>query len=600
MPDGTDDPHADFRGGHRVSEQVDAVDVLTSSISPEPGAGNTARQLRLLDNAPVSSVPYGELQELARARIRRECRHWGFDWDAFVADRPEWGITEVVHRKAVQRERGRGRYLRPTDIPTDTVLLAVRQVIAEWTRQPELRPTLDDFRQEQARRGELGRETQQAQAAERRARVLALAADGLTNKAEIARRVGVDRSTVGRILGKADDAPPAALLETASTADPPPFPAPEIPSAERWPVAQFMKQTGVVLDAGDARWLADMGRCYEAEGREDELMHAIRSSADSNVRDPWAYLRRCVSNRSDAWTVKPQMLTDVLSWAGQKALEYALAAIGGGHVRRPMPYLKRTLQRAVASGQRPSGWPERPVAMATGMVRQWAPELIVVGADDAVAAEDREQRTGCLESYRRRHGQLPWEREPSEDGVDLDGAKCCIGLKGLTGDEFNYSDNSFTKIESSLDTLKANAAPADLVPDAGVSAAGRRAVSSSEPTPAPLDPKEPVPTVVDGADSDVVRSGRSGEALQLVQTPRGHPPRGNLAGVSKPGPCRHPLVALLTSRMSLADVLPIECSSGCGHQLYSDRGPFACPCHWSPAHAAQVAAVLQVGRGWSA
>ena len=65
-------------------------------------------------------------------------------------------------------------------------------------------------------------------------------------------------------------------------------------------------------------------------------------------------------------------------------------------------------------------------------------------------------------------------------------------------------------------------------------------------------------------------------------------------GVSEHGPCRHPLATLLTSRMSLADVVEIECSSGCGHRLYSDRGPIPCPCHWSAATAAQVAAALRL------
>ena len=157
-----------------------------------------ARQLRLLANDSMSAVPYGELRDLAKAQLRRECRRWDFDWDAYVADGPEWGITEVVHRRAVQRERGRGLDLRPTDIPTDTVLSAVRDVIAEWTDQPELRPTYDDFRQEQARRGEKGRETQQALAVSRNAEILSLVAEGFPD-AEIARRVGLHRSQVGRV-----------------------------------------------------------------------------------------------------------------------------------------------------------------------------------------------------------------------------------------------------------------------------------------------------------------------------------------------------------------------------------------------------------------
>ena len=40
---------------------------------------------------------------------------------------------------------------------------------------------------------------------------------------------------------------------------------------------------------------------------------------------------------------------------------------------------------------------------------------------------------------------------------------------------------------------------------------------------------------------------------------------------------------LITAGMVLDNVVPVECSVGCGHWLYSDRGPLVCPCHWSPA-----------------
>ena len=103
-----DDLRGECRGGRRLSGQVGAADVLACPMSPEPGAENTNRQMALLADLPVSAVPYGVLRELAQAQIRRECRRWDFDWDAFVADRPEWGITEVVHRRAVQQERNRG------------------------------------------------------------------------------------------------------------------------------------------------------------------------------------------------------------------------------------------------------------------------------------------------------------------------------------------------------------------------------------------------------------------------------------------------------------------------------------------------------------
>ena len=131
-----DDPRGEPRGGRSLSAQVAADDVL--------------------DDVSVSAVPYGVLRELVQAQVRRECRRKNFDWDLFVGDGPEWGITEVVHRRAVQQERDRGLDCRPTDIPTDVVLGAVRDVIAEWTGEPESRPTYDDFCEEQARRGVKG------------------------------------------------------------------------------------------------------------------------------------------------------------------------------------------------------------------------------------------------------------------------------------------------------------------------------------------------------------------------------------------------------------------------------------------------------------
>ena len=69
----------------------------------------------------------------------------------------------------------------------------------------------------------------------------------------------------------ADATPLAALQETGGApAVSPPFLSPEIPSVKRWSVVQFTMWTGVFLYAADARWLADVGRCYEAAGRETE------------------------------------------------------------------------------------------------------------------------------------------------------------------------------------------------------------------------------------------------------------------------------------------------------------------------------------------
>ena len=324
------------------------------------------------------AVVFRELRQLASAQLRRGCRRSGFDWEAFIGDGPEWGVTEVIHRRAVQR----GVVQRPDDVSADDVLAVVREVVSEWSNEPDLRPTYEGFCQEQARRGEKGRGTQRSQAALREAQVLELVAGGVTSHAEIGRRVGVHRCTVGRILARVAAARGAnADATVVAPAEPVPFPAPEIPRWERWPVHQFMKQTGVMLDADDARWLAGMGRCYEAEGRVDDLMYAIGASAGSAVFNPWAYLQRCVSNRGDAWTASPQLLADVLVWAGEDSLRYALTTIATGYVRR------------------------RQVPV------------------DAVVPPN------CV------------------------GAACCIGVKGVTGNDYNYLANNERVLEPSLSTV---------------------------------------------------------------------------------------------------------------------------------------------------
>ena len=45
--------------------------------------------------------------------------------------------------------------------------------------------------------------------------------------------------------------------------------------------------------------------------------------------------------------------------------------------------------------------------------------------------------------------------------------------------------------------------------------------------------------------------------------------------------------------MALDDVVELDCSAGCGHRLYSDRGPLECPCHWRAEKVARVAGALR-------
>ena len=403
----------------------------------------------------------------------------------------------------------------------------------------------------------------------------------------------------------------SACITLQETADAPTispaFPAPEIPSVARWPVVRFTQWTGVTLGADDVRWLADVGRCYEAEGRESDLMDQIQMSA--GARDPWAYLQRCVANRGDSWTVRSQLLADVLVWAGEKSLMYSLTAIGGGYIQRPLPYLRKVLAKAVRKDVGRSGSWERPVAMSVGMARQWAPELVIVDADEAIAGEAVEERTGYVDSFRRRFGRLPWETEKApENAADLDVGDadvCCIGLKGLRGDDSNYQNSEYRNLESSPGSVKADAtrAPREELeverraaspekPDERQVAASGRALG---PSPWEREKLErPLKTGVLPDSDEILRPESDGEARKLVQAAIDPLVGEKVPVVLEHGRCRHPLASLLASVMALDDVVFVECAAGCGHRIYSDRGPLECPCHWPPAKAAQVPRVLQV------
>ena len=95
-------------------------------------------------------------------------------------------------------------------------------------------------------------------------------------------------------------------------------------------------------------------------------------------------------------------------------------------------------------------------------------------------------------------------------------------------------------------------------------------------------------------DSDVIRRrGSDGEARKLVQATLDPLPREKEHPVLEHGRCRHPLASLMAIAMVLDDVVLVECVAGCGHLLYSDRGPLECPCHWPAARAVQVARALE-------
>ena len=207
-----------------------------------------------------------------------------------------------------------------------------------------------------------------------------------------------------------------------------------------------------------------------------DLVRFIEYAGRPEIRDPFRYVQVAVEQRLGKGPEYRQELEVAAGETGRRYAEY-------GHVRNRRAYLATCARNA----------------------------------DPPMTAETR--RTGFLDSYRRRHGRLPWE--PNGNGSS--------GIR---------------------------AEPAEV--------------------------------------AELCRQQQPEEVLEPAQEPR-RLPRDKVPPVSEQGPCLHPLAALLTSSMSLADVVQVQCSAGCGHRLYSDRGPFACPCHWPAATVARVANVLQVG-----
>ena len=230
-----------------------------------------------------------------------------------------------------------------------------------------------------------------------------------------------------------------------------------------WQLHQLRSWCSDAAGDGGGVDLTDLVRCIDYAGRPE-------------IRDPFRYVRVAVDRRRGRGPEYRQELEAAAGEAGRRYADYA-------HVQNRRAYLATCARNA----------------------------------DPPVTAETR--RTGFLDSYRQRHGRLPWERDGNESS-------------------------------------------------------GVRA--------------EPVEV------DEWRRHQKPEEVMEQARATRICLPREKAPPVSEQGPCGHPLAALLTSRMSLADVVQVQCSSGCGHWLYSDRGPLECPCHLPPAQAARVAAALQV------
>ena len=430
-----------------------APELLDRPTSPEPGAAVQGWQPPLLDG--VSPVAGTELRRLAMGEINRLCREVAFDWWEF---RGAWTIdllASLLQDKCTYRrlvERG-------ADVPFAEARAAVQEIIDLWDANQELRPSAEGDLESKRNGGRKSGNTRRGQASNG-ARIARLLRQRGCSVGEIAGLLGRSDRTIRTYLKATAPDPDSSFPPETTPADPhrkssgnevgtggpaatgdggneaetksPPalFAAPEIPRWERWPARQFAAHTGRVPDAGDARRLCDLGRCAEAEGPAsvDHLIAAIRAAAGSDVRDPWAYLETAWHNRGDAWTIPAQLLADAVIRAGEGGLDYALRAIQGGHVRRPVAYLRRVSDGPEGNDIRP---PERPAAWAVAMARRLAPDLTIVDAGATIAAETdataaawNEYCGRALQENRRRWPELFPDLDPPSGAAEKVETNC--------------------------------------------------------------------------------------------------------------------------------------------------------------------------------
>ena len=147
-------------------------------------------------------------------------------------------------------------------------------------------------------------------------------------------------------------------------------------------------------------------------------------------------------------------------------------------------------------------------------------------------------REGFLESYRRRHGRLPWDNPPDPQVSPGGGGE---------------------KLEHPWKLAFAAA-----------SAENRPQI---RPVAAPKPGQTTWGTLASGTD----------------------PPK------LEHRPCRHPITGLLATAMRLEDVVQVACpAAGCGCRIYSDRGAIECPCHWPPHRVSLLRSRLTASRAKAA
>ena len=96
-----------------------------------------------------------------------------------------------------------------------------------------------------------------------------------------------------------------------------------------------------------------------------------------------------------------------------------------------------------------------------------------------------------------------------------------------------------------------------------------------------------------GESGEIGYRESAGEARVSAETDHGPAGTENSSAILEQGRCGHRVVALLATAMDLASVIEVECSAGCGHRFYPDRGPVECPCRWEPVTAVALARALR-------
>ena len=320
-------------------------------------------------------------------------------------------------------------------------------------------------------------------------------------------------------------------------------------SPQHWILSCWYANVGAYLSAKQADRLVEFADLLEAEelARTDLpnsqdllwLVDEVIIRRCSEAGHPAAYLMACIDHhRQPLPAEKVQKAVQSVGFEFSRKVQYVAAA------DNPVAYLTVMSRNPDANAGLAGA---SPMGVGLNALKRWATGLVTPTFEaEARDLMDRE-RSGHVESYRRRFGRLPWDNPPDAETPETP-------------------------------------ANTEVVPSPAVKR--------------PVEPEKlehPENRVISGVSRDTRPDPSPGEVHKAVERYSGSCENARETAKLEHAPCRHRLALMLATTMSLDAIERVDCSeAGCSCMLYSDRGRIPCPCHWSTAKTVAVGRALQV------